>query len=298
MLQIDGLRSFSAPGTHLGVVGFPITHSISPVFQNAALRAMDRLHPELRDWHYHKIEAPVEALKTVITLAVEKGFRGLNLTIPHKVEVLQYLDHIDPVAARMGAVNTLLFGADGIAGHNTDGYGIATAIRQELGVELHNRPVVMLGAGGASRAACVQCLEDGCPELWIGNRSVERLDVLLQRLRRDYPDRKIKGFRLTEEEPAISGEGAILINATAVGLKPEDPMPVAPTTIGKVSCVYDMVYGTHVTALLQEARRLALPASDGLSMLIHQGARSLQLWTGKPVPVEVMSAAVKAHMGK
>ena len=102
MLQIDGLRSFSLPGTQLGVVGFPITHSISPIFQNAALRAMESLHPELKDWTYHKIEAPVEQLKAVIDLAREKGFRGLNLTIPHKVEVLQFLDHIDPVAEKMG----------------------------------------------------------------------------------------------------------------------------------------------------------------------------------------------------
>ncbi len=297
MLQIDGLRSFSLSGTQLGVVGFPITHSISPIFQNAALRAMESSYPELKGWTYHKIEAPVEQLKAVIELAQKKGFRGLNLTIPHKVEVLQFLDHIDPVAEKMGAVNTLVFGEDGVTGYNSDGYGITMAIQRKLGVEIRDRPIVMIGAGGASRAACVQCLEEGCSELWIGNRSVERLEALLTRLRRFYPDRKVGGFQLGNDSLEINNDsGAILINATSVGLKADDPNPVGLDTLGKVGYVYDMVYGKHTTALVRVASQLGLPVSNGLSMLIYQGERSLQIWTEKPVPVDVMTAAVDAHV--
>lgn len=295
MYNLDGLRSFSVAGTHLGVVGFPITHSISPIFQNAALRAMEQEAPELKSWEYHKIEAPVEQLQSVIEVTRSKGFRGLNLTIPHKVEVLKFLDCVDAVAERMGAVNTLVFDKNGVSGFNSDGYGISNAIRQQFGVEIRNRPVVMLGAGGASRAACVQCLEDGCSELWVGNRSVERMQELLDRIRSYYPDRLIRGFSLGTEIPDC-GSGALLINATSLGLKPEDPMPVQPEVIGRVSFVYDMVYGRHTSALVKCAKETGLPASDGLTMLVHQGKRSLEIWTGKEVPVDVMTAAVKTHM--
>ena len=171
------------------------------------------------------------------------------------------------------------------------------AIQRKLGVEIRDRIIVMIGAGGASRAACVQCLEEGCSELWIGNRSAERLDALLTRLRHYYPDRNIRGFQLGNGYPEINKDaGAILINATSVGLRAGDSIPVDLDTLGKVSFVYDMVYGRHTTALLREADRLGLPASDGLPMLIYQGERSLQIWTEKPVPVDVMTAAVDAHM--
>lgn len=295
MLDLDGMRKLSACETNLGVVGFPIAHSISPLFQNAALQAMTLEWPEFSKWVYHKIEAPVEQLGQLVKLAQERGFRGLNLTIPHKVEVLQYLDQIDPVAERMGAVNTLVFNEDGVTGYNTDGFGVVTAIRTELGVEIDGRPIVMIGAGGASRGACVQCLESGCSELIIGNRSQERLSELLNRLLELYPERKISGFQPGHSLPDV-GEGAILINATSLGLKAGDPCPVETGLLKRVSYVYDMVYGRHMTATVVAAGKLGIPAADGLGMLVHQGARSLEIWTGKPVPVEVMRDAVRSHM--
>lgn len=294
MLQIDGLRSFSAPGTHLAVVGFPIAHSISPIFQNAALRSMQTRHPELIDWSYHKIEAPVELLPEVIALAKSKGFRGLNLTLPHKVEVLPYLDEVDSVAEKMGAVNTLVFRDSRVVGYNTDGDGVSLAIRESLGIEVKGRTVVVLGAGGASRAACVRFLEEGCAQLWVGNRSTERLGILLERLRRDYPRRDIIGFAPGEALPEL-GDGALLVQATSLGLKLGDPLPADSQLLSRVGYVYDMVYGLVPTPLVVEARRLGLLACDGLPMLLHQGARSLELWTGLGVPVDVMAEAVATH---
>jgi shikimate dehydrogenase len=296
MLTLDGLRSFQRHGTSLGVVGFPIAHSLSPVFQNAALQALVSDYPVFRDWKYHRIEAPVEELQRVIEVCQEKGFRGLNLTLPHKVEVLRYLDRIEPVAGKMGAVNTLVFGEDGVSGYNTDGYGISMAVKAELGISLVDRPVVIMGAGGAARAACVQCLEEGCAELWVGNRSKVRLQNLLEQVRGDFPDIPIRGFEPGVETPSFSKE-SLLINATSLGLKEDDPLPVSPQLLETVGYVYDVVYGRSVTALVKEAKQLGLPASDGLAMLIFQGDKSLSLWTGRQTPIDVMRNAVKEFLG-
>ncbi len=297
MLQIDGLRSFNVPGTHLAVVGYPIAHSISPIFQNAALQTMARQYADLADWTYHKIEAPVEELQQVIELTTSRGFRGLNLTLPHKVEVLPYLDRIDPVAKKMGAVNTLSFDSAGVTGYNTDGDGISRAIRHALEIGVEGRAVVVLGAGGASRAACVRFLEEGCSELWVGNRSLPRLESMLDHLRREYPGRAIHGFQSGLELPEPS-EDALLVQATSLGLKPDDPLPADDQLLSRVAYVYDMVYGRKPTPLVRAALRLGKPASDGLPMLLYQGARSLEIWTGLPVPVEAMAEAVARHHGK
>ena len=291
MLNLDGLRSFHSQGTSLGVVGFPIAHSLSPVFQNAALQALAKDDPIYSDWEYLKIEAPVEQLPEVIELGRAKGFRGLNLTIPHKVEVLRYVDRVDPVAAKMGAVNTLVFHEDGVAGHNTDGCGISAAVNTELGITITGRPIVLLGAGGAARAICVQCLEEGCSELWVGNRSQARLQELLARLTADYPEATIRGFELGGDAPTVSEE-SLLINATSLGLKPNDPMPVSRDMLEAVGYVYDIVYGSKITPLVKAARDAGKPAADGLSMLIFQGRESLILWTGRQPSVEVMREAI------
>ena len=297
MLNLDGLRSFHPQGTSLGVVGFPIAHSLSPVFQNAALQALAKEDPAFSDWEYLKIEAPVEQLPEVIELCRKKGFRGLNLTIPHKVEVLKYLDRIDPVAAKMGAVNTLVFDKDGVTGFNTDGYGISAAIDAELGISISGRPIVLLGAGGAARAIGVQCLEEGCSELLIGNRSQPRLQEMLERLKKDFPNAEIRGFELGADTPDIPQE-SLLINATSLGLKPNDPIPASAELLNAVSYVYDIVYGSKVTPLVRAAKDAGKPVADGLSMLIFQGNKSLSLWTGRPTPVEVMREAVLKFTGQ
>ena len=304
MLTLDGLRSFYRQGTSLGVVGFPISHSLSPVFHNAALQYLAARDPEFKDWEYFRIEAPVEQLKDVIALCREKGFRGLNLTIPHKVEALNYVDQVDPLAARMGAVNTLIFEKDTVSGHNTDGYGVSTAVQSELGISIKERPVVVLGAGGASRAACVQCLAEGCSELWVGNRSQGRLLSLLEDLKNGFPQIPIRGFSLDTASLSEGGDcpefpkESLLINTTSLGLKPDDPLPISRRSLESVGYVYDAVYGSHVTPLVNEARELGLPAADGLSMLLFQGNRSLTLWTGVETPIDVMRNAVLEYRSR
>jgi shikimate dehydrogenase len=297
MLHLEGLRSYSPAGTALAVVGYPIAHSVSPIFQNAALRVLECLHPELKSWHYLRIEARVEELGEVLALAKDRGFRGLNLTLPHKVEVLRFVDDLDGLAARMGAVNTLSLECGGWKGYNTDGPGVERAIRLTLGVDVKKVPVIMVGAGGAARAACIQCLEKGCPALWVVNRSKDRLDELVAQLHAYYPDRDVGGGDFTTELPGWAAE-ALLIHGTSLGLQASDPLPLPTEMLAKVKWVYDMVYFPGLTRLVRESNALGLAAADGLQMLVSQGALALSLWTGLEAPEKVMLEAASRHLGR
>ncbi|SVD61456.1 uncharacterized protein METZ01_LOCUS414310, partial [marine metagenome] len=155
----------------LAVLGFPIGHSISPAIHNAALFEMAKSDPRFAKWRYRRIEVEAERLSEVLPLLRKAGFRGLNLTIPHKVQALDLVVELSADARAIGAVNTLMASDDGWRGFNTDGYGLEQALREELEVDLEGSKVILLGAGGAARAAAAQCLLRGCRKLWIGNRS-------------------------------------------------------------------------------------------------------------------------------
>ncbi len=292
----DHLRTWTFKGTHLAVLGHPVAHSISPAMHNAALARMAESTPAFGRWRYFKFDVPPDSLAEVLPRLHDHRFRGVNLTIPHKTDVLPLLPHIDPAARRMGAVNTLVWTPDGYEGHNTDGYGLSTAVEEQLGIRLSSRPVILLGAGGAARAAAVQCLLDRCPEIWLGNRNPDRL----KSLHRDLialkpPEIRLESFALNRL-PGDLPPAALVVNATSLGLSPDDPAPVDLAALPRDYAVYDMVYpgrGRPESALLRDARRLGMPAANGLSMLIHQGARSLALWTGAAVPVEAMQRAAE-----
>lgn len=297
LLRLPDLAAWSFAGTALTVVGFPIKHSLSPPMHNAALRAMAAESPEFADWRYFRCELPAEDLPHALPIFAAKGVRGINLTIPHKVEVLRLLKDVDPQAARMGAVNTLLLEDGRYRGTNTDGYGIAQAVRETLGGELGSRPVILLGAGGAARAIAVQCLGDGCPEVWVGNRSPDRLQAFLQTLGGALPQAmdRVRSFALGS--PPRLKDPVWLINATALGLRAEDPPPFDVAHLPPGSGIYDTTYGVE-NALARAAQAAGLPYADGLSMLVWQGARSLSLWTGREAPADVMAGAVRETLAE
>lgn len=290
-LDVPALDGYRYDGVSLGVVGFPIRHSLSPVMHMAALRQMARENPDYHNWVYHRIEAAPEHLKKVIEVCGERGFRGLNLTIPHKVEVIPFLDEVDAGALRMEAVNTVLFDSGRVCGFNTDGIGMVAAVSEGLGSPIRGEDVVLIGAGGAARAAAVQCLELGCRSLWVGNRSSDRLEALLDSLRSNCPEAGVHGFLTGMKVPEVPA-GSLLIHATSVGLKNEEVLPVSPQLLGRMAAVFDMVYCPDGTRLVRTAREMGLKACDGLGMLVHQGAKALELWTGIEVPVETMKQAV------
>jgi shikimate dehydrogenase len=289
------LEAWSVAGTGLAVIGQPVGHSLSPVIHNAALAAIAGEDARFRAWRYHKFEIAPADLDRAVKLFHQKGFAGLNVTVPHKEAVLDHAEGGDALTRAVGAANTLIRTETGWRASNTDCGGLADALNAELDTDLAGTHVIVLGAGGAARAAAVQCLRDKAASLWIGNRGSGRLDVLLAYLAPLAGVVPVRGFPL-DQPPADMPAGALVINATTLGLRTSDPAPVDLRRLPAPARVYDMLYNPPVTALLRQAAALGLPSANGLSMLVHQGARSLSLWLGRPVPVEVMRRAAQTAL--
>jgi shikimate dehydrogenase len=263
------------------VIGHPVGHSLSPVMHNAVLAEMSQSYHRFAGWKYHAFDIEPGDLAPALRKMGALGFQGVNLTVPHKVLAVGMVTRLDVKAKDAGAVNTLLRDGDGWQGFNTDGYGLATGIRLELGLSLRNTPVVLLGAGGAARGAAVECLRSGCAGLWIMNRSRPHLDSLLAQLAPlagKIPIHTLKPGALAEGLT----KGAIVINATSVGLKPGEPAPVDLANLPGIAAVYDMIYNPPLTQLLAQAKALGLPFANGLGMLVHQGAKAFEIWTELP----------------
>ena len=291
---LDDLCSWDRSGTWLAVLGHPIVHSLSPHMHNAALKEIADEDLKYADWTYVKFDIPVEDLEEALGLLHEKQFRGVNLTIPHKVKVLDCIDDVDAAARAIGAVNTLYWTEAGYRGYNTDGYGVETAIQRNLGASLSEKPVIMLGAGGASRAAVVQCFLKGCKQLWLGNRSKGRLDDLIADVKSFYPNADLRGF-LFEDAPVDLPKDALIINATSSGLKPDDAVPLDMAALSADSLLFDMIYNPPETVSMKAAAARGMRVANGLDMLIFQGARSLEIWTGREfVPEDAMRTAALA----
>jgi shikimate dehydrogenase len=295
VLTLDHLSTWSHAGTALAVLGHPIKHSVSPAMHNAALAAMARQEKDFLTWRYFRFDVPPADLPRALTALHAAGFHGLNLTVPHKVLAFDLVQEIDPAAVPVGAVNTLRRTATGWRGFNTDGYGLAAALREKLGAGLAGAPVVLLGAGGAARGAAVECLQQGCASLWIANRTRANLDALLTALRPVAGRIPLHGFD-PATPPAELPAGALVINATSAGLKPGEPAPIDLRRLPPDAKVYDMIYNPPQTGLLRDAAALGLSCANGLSMLVHQGARALEIWTGAVVPVTAMQSAADAAL--
>lgn len=279
----------------LGVLGSPVEHSLSPAMHNAALASLDS------DIRYAKIECPSDNLADSIALARQSGFLGLNLTIPHKFEALKLCTELDDTARQLGAVNTLLFDGERIVGFNTDGPGLVRAIRESFSFDLRDLRVMILGAGGgAGSAAAMQCALEKCPRLVLVNRTQEKaLDVakrafaLLHSDRLEGPEDRVTVIPL--EDDALRehlSRTDLVINASSIGMKRTDPRLIPAAIITPDLMVYDMIYRPSVTRLLEDARATGARAANGLSMLLHQGALSLEIWLNRPAPIDVMREAL------
>jgi shikimate dehydrogenase len=289
VLTLADLEGWSFDGTALAVLGHPIAHSISPPMHNAALAALARDDAQWSGWRYFRIDVPPADLPRALDLLHARKFRGVNLTVPHKVMARELVDEIDEAARPVGAVNTLLWNSWGWRGFNTDGYGLSAAVRSTLKRELAGAEVLLLGAGGAARGAAVECLQRGCASLTVANRTHQRRDGLLYELR---PLANGIPVRAAELPPEGCPAGLLVINATSGGLKPEEPAPVDLASFPRAAAVYDMIYNPPRTRLLQQAEKLGIPRANGLSMLVHQGAKALEIWTG--IPAERTAPAMQA----
>ena len=287
---LEDLQSKAFTGSSLAVVGHPIKHSISPAMHNAALASLSKTDGRYKDWTYYRFDIHSAQLSEALALFRRHGFRGLNLTIPHKVQVLELIDQIAPEAKSMGAVNTLVLNDTGYYGLNTDGYGLERGLEQDLESTFAGASVIILGAGGAARAAAVQAILSGAVRLYMGNRSKERLKNLIDMLESLADQTEIQLFEL-DTLPHYLPESGIVINATALGLNREDPAPINIAQLPENWKVYDMIYNPSKTLLMRQAEDRGLKTANGLSMLVHQGAKALEAWTHSTVNADVMMEA-------
>lgn len=280
----------------LAVLGSPVGHSLSPAMHNAALESLGS------DWRYAKIECPPENLAGAVDLARRAGFAGLNLTIPHKFEAPALCNELDDTARQLGAVNTLLFDGVRTVGFNTDGPGLVRAIREVFAFDLRDLRVMVLGAGGgAGSAAALQCALEKCPRLVLVNRTenkahdiAKRATALLHTDRLEGPEDPVTVIPL--EESALREQLTrtdLVINATSLGMKRTDPRLVPAAIITPDLMVYDMIYRPAVTRLLEDAHAAGARTANGLSLLLHQGALSLEIWLNRSAPLDVMRRALE-----
>ncbi|MEM2960942.1 MAG: shikimate dehydrogenase [Candidatus Bathyarchaeia archaeon] len=273
------------------VIGYPVEHSLSPVIQNAAFQYRGL------DYVYVAFNVQPERLNEAIMGIRGLGIYGLNVTMPHKTIVMQYMDEINESARRVGSVNTILNAGGKLIGYTTDGIGALNALR-DSGVDPSGKKVVVLGAGGASRSISFT-LANIVRELVILNRTVEKSERLVNDIIEALgAGVNVRADRLDDE--ALERElkdSDILINATSLGMKPNDAKtPVKLELLHSNLTVFDIVYEPLETRLLREARSVGAKTVDGLSMLIHQGAASFEIWTGVKAPIEIMKKAALSKM--
>jgi shikimate dehydrogenase len=259
--------------TRLGVIGWPVAHSRSPAIHNAALREVG-----LDGWRYQLLPLPGELLAETIRALPGAGFRGVNVTIPHKSAALGLADRATVRARAIGAANTLTFDADGtIHAENTD----APALIGALPFDIVGGTALVLGAGGSARAAIWALRDAGAREVRVWNRTPERA----QRL----------GDELGASAVRDAAPADLLVNCTSVGLDGSattfEQLPVSAGQLSRYRCVVDLVYSEGGTALLRAARACSVPVVDGLQLLVGQGALSFELFTGQAAPVTRMRAA-------
>ncbi|MGC1166526.1 MAG: shikimate dehydrogenase [Solirubrobacterales bacterium] len=283
----------------LAVLGHPVAHSRSPAMQNAALAALGLGE----EWRYEAIDVVPEAFEAQVRAMAAAGFAGANVTVPHKLAALAVADTASEMAREIGAANTLIFSAGEIRAHNTDARGLIASLPDGPA----GRRALVLGAGGAARAA-VWALGAAGASVEIWNRTPARAETV----RIDVTERaqelavQIEVTTIQNDVPEDAGvldqSGYdLIVNTTAVGLHGEDPfehLPLRRDGFGPGQAVVDMVYGERASTLLEAAEAAGATTVDGIEVLVQQGALSLQLWTGREAPVDVMRAAAYSLGGR
>ncbi len=308
--RVDDLfqNSIGAATRFCAVYGQPIRHSGSPAMHNPALAKLGL------DWCYLAFEVSPDALGQAIEGARAMHFAGLNLTVPHKLLAVDLVDALDESAKTWGAVNTICFevkndsgdwtplgqvagppsGEVRAKGYNTDADAITLALQQDLGLSLAGQRVLLLGAGGAGRVATLKLAAEGVAELHLVNRTTAKAEQLAGEIAARFPQTKaVVGY-----PENIAGKIDLLLNATSLGLKPGDSLPLDESqfSLANAPAVFDMIYQPAVTPLLAKAADAGCRTANGLGMLLWQGAKALEIWTGQAAPIDVMRAALESHI--
>jgi shikimate dehydrogenase len=290
---------------YCAVYGHPIKHSSSPAMQNAGIAALGL------NWRYLAFEVHPNDLRAAIAGAKAMKFIGLNLTVPHKVLAMDMVEELDESAKTWGAVNTIRFEARDTTGKwrplgevtesnpgeirahgfNTDAEGVARALREDLSLELAGAKVFQLGTGGAGQVAALRIAAENVSELFLFDCFKAKAEAVSAEIRKRHPRVKVEiGFP--------KGEVDLLVQATPLGLKPGDVSPLEGTSfsLNQARAVYDMIYKPAETPLLAAAKTAGCRTANGMGMLLYQGAKALEHWTGRTAPVEIMRRALAQNV--
>ena len=293
---------------YCAVYGKPIKHSASPAMHNPAIAKLGL------NWQYIAEEVPTEDLRKSIEKARTSHYIGLNLTVPHKILAMDMVDILDDSAKKWGAVNTICFETKDennvwtplgqiadltqielrAKGYNTDADGITLALQKDLGLKLKALKVLLLGAGGAGRVAALKLAEEKVSELYLANRTISKAEEVANEINNRYPGTSVHvGY--PENSPSKMD---LVLNSTSLGLEENDPLPIDETkfNLANSKSVFDMVYNPAETKLLAKAKAAGCSTSNGLGMLLWQGVKALEIWSGQTAPVEVMRNALTNYI--
>jgi shikimate dehydrogenase len=271
---------------------------------NAAIRQLGL------DWRYLAFDVHLNDLAEAILGAERMKFIGLNLTVPHKLLAMDLVDELDASAKEWGAVNTILFEAQCPAddwkplrlcdaakitatrtrGFNTDAYGVARAVEEDLKFHIRGSTILVLGAGGAGRTAALKLASEGAKKIYLVNRTREKAEAVACEIKKRCPDAEVEiGYPASRLD--------LVLNATSLGLNPGDPLPFSGDfSLNQAAAAYDMIYRPAETPFLAEAARAGCNTANGLGMLLYQGAKALEIWSGEKAPVEIMRTALKENI--
>ena len=279
----------------IGLLGYPLKQSFSPAMQNRAFQVAGL------NYYYFPIEIDTTHLKDVLNAIRWMNFAGCNVTKPNKIEVLQYLDKVDPSALAIGAVNTVKNVDGQLTGYNTDGLGFAEFLELDQHVDIKNTNFFVLGCGGAGRAIVTVLADRGARRITVTDVSEIAASNLVDSATRHTGGRvAIAQVGLGSEDMTRSlAETDVVINATAVGMNPyEAETPLAVSLLDSKMLVCDIIYNPSKTRLMREAETVGCRTANGLGMVIYQGAAAFTIWTGRPAPIETMSSVIYDLAGK
>ena len=291
------MATISGKTNMVGLIGWPVSHSVSPPMHNAAFAELGL------DWCYVPLPVPIEPFDRIgeaVRGLRALGLRGANVTVPHKQAVMPHLDWLTPAAQAIGAVNTIRVEADGaLSGDNTDAPGFVADLR-EHGADPMGKNVVVLGAGGSARAIVYGLAANGALDILIVNRTLDKAESLAAQMQTLFPSCRIAAHPRVNELAEIAGQADLIVNTTSLGMTPHTAGLPWETDIpfSAHQAVYDLVYNPPQTRLLQKATADGAQAIGGLGMLIWQGAIAFERWTEIAAPVDVMRRTVTEIFAK
>jgi shikimate dehydrogenase len=264
------------------VLGHPIGHTLSPVMHNAAMAALKM------DAIYLAFDVHPEYLMDALAAMNHMGFVGANLTVPLKEVAGNNLQKLDESAQRLGVVNTVKFAPDGITGYNTDSEGFLKAMEEAFDGSIAGKSVFVLGTGGAGRAVALACAGAGVTSIYLSDADSDRCRKLAVEIETKFFIETVNVVSSAKGQAHAARDADLIVQATPVGMKPDEPSLLGPEAFRKGQLAFDLIYMYPETAFMKAAKKGGARASNGLGMLLHQGAKAFEIWTGVKPPIDVM----------